>query len=350
MAEGSQFVRVVPGPAGPAEDSSPNTGDLVQFTTGIYYVEEDEEFLTVDIMRLGSLRGTATVDFYTEDGSAKAGKQYHTASGQVEFKDREYRQSIQIQTVSSPLWSPTLEFKIHLANPTGCSVGMHLSSCRVKVIDADPFPSSKYGNLLLQGEEGVKKIRRICLLWEYWKLCILQVPGIGRRTLATLILDEFRNAKRLTILLLQVYMVDVVFNTADPEAEAQLIGSSRQESAIVVGVLLAAPMVLVHIAALIKAKMDLKGHLHLFLQRSLFRKYLNYSEESRSSVPPALMQSAITRESEEAASSFGKVLDLVAIMCQLVIFAYFTIMENPTAMIFILAMPCSMLLYFTLVS
>eukprot|EP00439_Symbiodinium_sp_Y106_P027438 s439_g3.t1 len=348
MAEGSQFVRVVPSPA--AEDSSPNTGDLVQFTTGIYYVEENEEFLTVDIMRLGSLRGTVTVDFYTEDGSAKAGKQYHKASGQVEFKDREYRQSIQIQTVSSPLWSPTLEFKIHLANPTGCSVGMHLSSCRVKVIDADPFPSSRYADLLLQGEEGVKKIRRICLLWEYWKLCILQVPGIGRRTCATLILDEFRNAKRLTILLLQVYMVDVVFNTTDPEAEAQLIGSSRQESAIVVGVLLAAPMLLVHIAALIKAKMDLKGHLHLFLQRSLFRKYLNYSEESRSSVPPALMQSAITRESEEAATSFGKVLDLVAILCQLVIFAYFTIMENPTAMIFILAMPCSMLLYFTLVS
>ena len=26
-----------------------------------------------------------------------------------------------------------------------------------------------------------------------------------------------------------------------------------------------------------EAKMDLKGHLHLFLQRSLFRKYLNYS-------------------------------------------------------------------------
>ena len=32
----------------------------------IYYVEEDEEFLTVDIMRLGSLRGTVTVDFYTD--------------------------------------------------------------------------------------------------------------------------------------------------------------------------------------------------------------------------------------------------------------------------------------------
>ncbi|CAE7266047.1 phnC2, partial [Symbiodinium sp. CCMP2456] len=192
---------------------------------------------------------------------------------------------------------------------------MHLSSCRVKVIDADPFPSSKYGDLLLQREEGVKKIRSSAAS-----------TGQYRST------GSFAYFK---------------FQGLDA---AQLIGSSRQESAIVVGVLLAAPMVLVHIAALIKAKMDLKGHLHLFLQRSLFRKYLNYSEESRSSVPPALMQSAITRESEEAASSFGKVLDLVAIMCQLVIFAYFTIMENPTAMIFILAMPCSMLLYFTLVS
>ena len=32
----------------------------------IYFVEEDEDFLEVDIMRLGNLRGTVTVDYYTE--------------------------------------------------------------------------------------------------------------------------------------------------------------------------------------------------------------------------------------------------------------------------------------------
>ncbi|CAE7530256.1 ABCB10, partial [Symbiodinium natans] len=348
MAADPQFVRVVPDPSG--EDGSPNTGDLVQFTTAIYFVEEDEDFLEVDIMRLGNLRGTVTVDYYTEDGSAKAGKQYQRAAGQVVFNDGEYRQSIQIQTISNKFWSPTLEFKIHLANPAGGSVGIHLRSCRVKVIDGDTFPSSKHHDLLKQGEEGVKKIRSISLLWEYWKLCLLQVPGIGVRTFVTLIVDEFRNIKRLTVLLLQVYLVDVVFNTTDAESQEQLIGSSRKETAIFVGILIAAPMFLVHIAALIKARMDLKGHLQLFLQRSLYRKYLNYSEESRSSVPPALMQSAITRESDEAAASFGKVLDLVAIVCQLGIFAYFTIAENPTAMYFIVAMPVSMLIYFTIMS
>lgn len=34
-----------------------------------------------------------------------------------------FRQSIQIETISSPFWAPTLEFKLHLSNPENCSLG-----------------------------------------------------------------------------------------------------------------------------------------------------------------------------------------------------------------------------------
>ena len=54
------------------------------------------------------MKGTITVSYYTEDGSAKAGLHYESISGEVTFKDDEFRQSIRVSTVASPYWSPTL--------------------------------------------------------------------------------------------------------------------------------------------------------------------------------------------------------------------------------------------------
>lgn len=96
--------------------------------------------------------------------------------------------------------------------------------------------------------------------------------------------------------------MDVLFNKQDPRTEnraflawnlsnrqrmlrgvwlvkcqERLIVSNRSDTAMIIGGALVAPMFVVHLAALIKTKMDLAGHLRLFLQSSLFRKYLNYS-------------------------------------------------------------------------
>ena len=55
----------------------------------IYYVEEDEGALTVDVMRLGAMQDTVQVSYRTEDGSAKAGRQYKPARGDLTFKPNE---------------------------------------------------------------------------------------------------------------------------------------------------------------------------------------------------------------------------------------------------------------------
>ena len=170
-------------------------------------------------MRLGSMKGTIKVRYYTEDGSAKAGLHYEAASGQVIFQDDEFRKSIEIKTVQSPYWSPTLEFKaraglnlgtfsmemqVHLCDVSGAALGRYLKSCRVKVIDSDTFPSSKYEEQLRRGKKGVMEIRTLGLLFEYWKLCFLKLPGIGRRSVAVIFLDQFRNAYRVILLVLNV--------------------------------------------------------------------------------------------------------------------------------------------------
>lgn len=343
----ARLVRVVP--CSPDESGvQERATDIVQFTAAIYFVEESEGFLTIDIMRLGSMRNTIQVSYHTEDGSAKAGSQYKATRGDVVFKENEFRQSIQIQVIASPYWAPTLEFKVRLCDPENCSLGNYLHSCRVKVIDSDTFPSSKYKSLLMQGEEGVRQIRSAFLFWQYWKLCFFEVPGVRWRTLLTLILDQIRNAYRFFVLVLNIYLVDVLFNKQDPRTEERLIVSNRSDTAMIIGGALVAPMFVVHLAALIKTKMDLAGHLRLFLQSSLFRKYLNYSEESRISVAPADMQTGITRGSLEAAAAYLRLLDLISILSELGVFTYFTILENPSAIYFVLAMPSTMLLYFML--
>lgn len=45
--------------------------------------DAQEKFLTIDLMRLGSMKGTITVNYYTEDGSAKAGLHYESIAGEV---------------------------------------------------------------------------------------------------------------------------------------------------------------------------------------------------------------------------------------------------------------------------
>lgn len=342
-----KFVRVVPAAEEPAL-AAEAPADIVQFSTAIYYVEEDEGVLPVDIMRLGSMQGIVKVQYSTEDGSARAGKQYKAQKGEVIFEDQEFRRSIEIETIASPYWAPTLEFKLHLSEPKNCTLGTYLHSCRVKVIDGDTFPSSRYQDLLSQGEKGVRQIRSVGLFWQFWKLCFFQVPGIAWRTLLTMLLDQIRNGYRFFVLLLNIYLVDVLFNTKDPKTEEQLLTPSRSDTAMIVGAALVVPMVFVHLAEFIKVRMDLTGHLRLFLQSSLFRKYLNYSDESRSSVPPSEMQTGITRESLEAADSYRRLLDLIAIFAELAVFTYFTILENPSAVYFVLAMPSTMLLYFLL--
>lgn len=65
--------------AGVATDGTPvakirraaTNADIVQFTTAIYYVEEDEEKLVVDVMRLGSMKGTVKVSTTLKMGRQK---------------------------------------------------------------------------------------------------------------------------------------------------------------------------------------------------------------------------------------------------------------------------------------
>ena len=89
--------------------------------------------------------------------------------------------------------------------------------------------------------------------------------------------EELRNVYRYFVLCLNIYLVDVLFNMNDPETKERLVLPSRLDTAYVIAGLYVAPMLVLHAWDLVKALLDVQGHLRLYLQASLFRRYLNYS-------------------------------------------------------------------------
>lgn len=58
------------------------------------------------------------------------------------------------------------------------------------------------------------------------------------------------------MLLLNIYLVDVLFNLEDASTKEQLVLASRRETALAMGAALVVPMILVHLAGFIKAGVE----------------------------------------------------------------------------------------------
>merc|ERR1719199_1489915 len=141
---------------------------------------------------MGGMRGTCKVKYKTEDASAKAGVRYKESHGEVTFKDGEYTKPVKLEVIADDTWASISEFKVRLEHASNCELGQYLHVARVKIIDNDKFPSSKYEAQLEQGEEGIESLSGMMLFWEYWKLNF-GYEGIGWRTLLILILSQMEN-------------------------------------------------------------------------------------------------------------------------------------------------------------
>jgi len=317
--------------------------DIVQFSTPIYFVEEEEGFLLIDIIRLGTMQGTCKAKWHTVDASARAGYRYVSAKGAVCFKDGEHTKTIKISIMQDDRWSTTTEFKLELENPENCELGLYLHHCRVKIIDNDVFPSNRFAAQVEEGKEGIESIPSMALMFEYFRLNATS-EGLGWRTALCMILNQMHNIYLFLTLYVNVYLVDVLFNN-DPAKESRLIVPSKNGTAMVIGVMYIMPMFVLHFWDYRKKLLDISGLSREFLQTNLFRKYLNYSEQSRLTAPPSLMQVAIVQDSTEVVEGYMAILSVVQSIGKLVILVYFILLENPSALIPVIIMPSCMLVF-----
>lgn len=318
--------------------------DIVQFSCAIYYVSEEEKYLEIDVMRLGSFQGPCSCKWKTQDGSAKAGVKYEETSGEIKFNDGEIMKSIQVHVVDDDRWDTTQEFKVILFEAIGCELGQYLFEARVKIIDNDLFPSSKFEERMKAGE--LEEISGVMLLWEYFKLNF-GVEGVAIRTIAVIFMGQLHNLYFLLTLYVQIYLVDTVLNTHNPATEERLlIPGDRIKTAYLCASAFTVPMVFLHYVDIKKIRMDLFGTSSAFLQQNLLRKYLNYNDDSRASISASAMSIAVMQEtSEMAESGYCKAIEMLQIIGKLIIASYFILAENPRALPPIVIMPVLMICF-----
>mmetsp|Transcript_20245 Transcript_20245/g.56184 ORF Transcript_20245/g.56184 Transcript_20245/m.56184 type:complete len:904 (+) Transcript_20245:66-2777(+) len=319
--------------------------DMLQFAAKIAVVEEAvDKMAVITITRVGSLRGAVSVKYSTVDGSAAEGIKYRRAAGDLDFQDGEYEQKIQVEIIDNKIWEPTLEFKVVLHSPANCFINENLDLCRIRIHNDDTFPSNKYQVQLQSGKDCIQTISQIGLWFEYVKYN-LRLDGVFYPTIATLIFDQLPNAYYYYMLTAKTYLVNVVFNTKDPESEEHLINPNRTLTALFVGVGYVAFIFCLHIWDYTKIVLDIEGKSRCSLQCGLFRMFLNYSTDSREKVTDAAIQVAISKHCEGVASTYTCALDMLQVLGRLVLMVIFVIRHEPGQMATLVFMPLLMAVF-----
>jgi len=322
------------------EDSEVESSTILQFSSPLYFVEEHEGEVIIDIMRLGCQHGSASVYFHTEDMSGKSGERFEATEGYVTFEDGDHQKSISVPMIMSALWAPTLEFKVLLTQPKGAILGAYLHTCRVKVIDGEMFPSSRYPEVC-DGREAIQSIGHCVLFSQYCKLNF-NVPGIGRRTLVGILFDQMTNAYMYYKLWAISYLLNHVIN--DPE-DSSFTFDERVEVAFFIGAGYIFPMFLIHAWELVKVRVDIGGNSRVYLQKAIITKYLNYNAESRAEVEIADIEIAVREDAAAIAEAYLAATTLLRILVKLVVVSHFVAIENPAAMHYVLIMFVLMLVF-----
>ncbi|MGI8819956.1 MAG: Calx-beta domain-containing protein [Chthoniobacterales bacterium] len=118
-----------------ADDDSPTAS--IGFSAASYNVDEGAGFANLTVTRSGGLGVSATVNYTTTDGTARAGVNYQQTSGSVTFNVGEVSKVIQVPIIDDPTADPTLSFSVTLTAPDGTGFIGGQSTATVNIIDND---------------------------------------------------------------------------------------------------------------------------------------------------------------------------------------------------------------------
>ena len=127
----------------PASDTSTsavaifNVAGTFNLTSNIAQVNETAGQVTFTVTRTDGSLGTASVGYFTTDGTAIAGVNYTATQGTLVFASGETSKTITVPILRDRAITPNLQFQLSLTNPsTGALIGA-VSSAVVQVINTD---------------------------------------------------------------------------------------------------------------------------------------------------------------------------------------------------------------------
>jgi len=306
--------------------------DVVQFAADTYYADEGET-LKVDIIRLGNLEGRAATSFFTQDVTAQHYVQYLGVRGQCVFEPGEHTKTIDIKVLDDEMWSATKVFQIILQNPQNCQLAPRMSKVLVKILNYETFPSSEYQQDVKASRnlsETVKTFENWSLFFEYCKL-VYWSGNVAWQSAFVVVIDQLAGIFLFITLWVGVYIVDVIFERGG-QTRRELLLPNRYQTAAVVALWYVIPNVVLFIWEVIKVHMDIKGEARKYLQASLMRTYLEYTNDSRELVTNADVNVAMTSSAEEVSSAYCAFLSLFGICGRIIALEVFIIYFQPESL------------------
>lgn len=291
----------------------------VQFSTPMYFGNESDGFVEIELMRVGPLymieTTKATVQWATEDGAAKAGVKYIAATGKAEFEPGNAFTSFRVELINNDDWDPTLDFSIVLREDGIQNVELHRYHlrCRCKIIDDDAFPTNRFADDLLNDKE----VNSSQLMHEYFKMNFFN-SLTHRNSLKMLLADVLDNLVYMFCLVLKVLLLNELLM---PVLEGERTWDSKRDTLVLMAVASCwiVPQHLMHIMNYRRLGWKVGGKSKKFLQANLMRKYMSFTPKALSDTDPGSVLLVFFKEIPELVmqgymGSFKVVKDLAMLV------------------------------------
>eukprot|EP00930_Biecheleria_cincta_P096259 TRINITY_DN88131_c0_g1_i1.p1 TRINITY_DN88131_c0_g1~~TRINITY_DN88131_c0_g1_i1.p1 ORF type:complete len:879 (+),score=147.93 TRINITY_DN88131_c0_g1_i1:104-2740(+) len=304
-------------------DEPKESPTIIQFGSAMFFCTNQEAHVSIDVKRMGNVSGRSEVCFTTKDATAKAGHNYMHTEGNLVFEPGERDKSIGVDLIKTKGWTGAMEFVVELlaVELTGATLGRYLYKARVKIIDSTCFPTNKYMQPIFEGR--LDSVPKLPLLIEYWKFNWLN-PVVRRGTWKMMLVEQVHNLYFMMNLFLNVYLIDYILDLT--KSEDILLSSERRTELLLVVLIRLIPFALLHFLDYTKLTWKVGGASRMSLQRSMLRRYLNYTEESRSSLEHGDVIMAIARDAVTlAADGYAVLIPLSRSIGQLVVILLFQV-------------------------
>eukprot|EP00435_Cladocopium_sp_Y103_P057483 s244_g19.t1 len=321
--------RVIPVPQ---NGSSGKDLDVVQFFSKVFYVSEQEASAVVRVIRIGSLQGSCSVRWKTEEFSAKDGRKYHGGSDVCKFGPGESVRSFEIGIINDENFDTALEFDVVLSEPQNCILDPKFHSSSVMILDDDLFPSNDFREEIEAKDENALYEVGFSLLWSFMKFCFVHVDDIWWKTILVLLLANLGNAYYLATIFIKVYLIDTVLNLKDEHSSDRLwIPGDRNATAICLGLAWVLPNLILLGSDYFEMKvLEMGFNIRYHLRVNLFRKYLRYTKESRAMVPIQDLKISIMEDIPDMVSDGYLILfELWAMLGKIAMVTIFMLKKTP---------------------
>lgn len=277
------------------------TGDvpMVQFSALYYYCDEDDQQVVIEIIRIGDRSKRSEVWFETRDASAKAGVRYEETRQRVVIEAGEPSVRTAVKLIEDKgKWNTTLAFEVRLLHEGAVNAhfGKYHWRAHVQVMDNDPFPSARCEKVLREEEVAEShhtfhgKRQSLYFFLEYFKMNYRN-PVVRHRTWWVCAIMQLDNLYYFWELLLSEYLIDRVMRTDLP-------AHTKSHACLIIVMLSIAPFMLIHFCNWKRVSMGhVGGPSRKVLQSGLFRKYLEFTREARTTIREGDLVMSISRDS-----------------------------------------------------